>query len=157
HDALARDAEMLSDEREPLGLRDAELPPRGVDQAELGSPLPHLLLEGPARRGPRDTVVLLRVGLVVEHLIEPLARGRPCARQRHEIDLGGTDAALAEERVDGEARVAGVVLEPGEALLGGAADDPTVLEKSGGGAVGLVDAENDHVSGIISGPATLPN
>src|SRR5262249_33818334 len=92
HDTLARDAEMLGDEGETLGLTDAELPPRGVDQAELGSPLPHLLLEGPARRGPGDTVVLLRVGLFVEHAIEPLARGRPCARPRHEIDLAGTDA-----------------------------------------------------------------
>src|SRR5262249_57940483 len=123
----------------------------------LGSPLPHLLLEGAARRGPGDTVVLLRIGLVVEHAIEPLARGGPGASQRHEIDLGGTDAALAEERVDSEARIACVVLEPGEALLGGAADDPTVLEKSGGGAEGVVYAEDDHISGIISGPATLPN
>src|SRR5262249_43053067 len=156
-DARAREAEGGGDEGEARARAGPELARRGRDGAELGPPLPHLLLEGRARRGPRHAVVLLDVGLVVEHTIEPLARGGPGTGQGHEVDLGRRDAALAEQRIDGEARVACVILESGEALLGGASHDPTVLEERRGSAVGLVDAEDDHVSGIISGRAALPN
>jgi hypothetical protein len=50
-DALPGDAEMIGDEGETLRLADPELSPRGIDEPELGPPLPHLLLEGAAGDG----------------------------------------------------------------------------------------------------------
>src|ERR1700730_6288584 len=86
-DALLGDAEGISDEGKALGLGDAELSARGIDEAALGAPLPHLFLDGPAGRRPRDAVVLLDVVFVVEHAVEPLARCGPRARQRDEGGL----------------------------------------------------------------------
>src|SRR5262249_62094798 len=103
-DAVARDAEVVGDESEALGLADPELAARGVDETKLGAPLPHLLLQGPAWRGPRDAVVLLHVALVVEHAIEPLAGGGPGTGERHEADLGRRAGAWAGESVAGAAR-----------------------------------------------------
>ena len=155
-DAVSRGAEVIGDEGEPLGLGDPEFAARGVDQAELRTQLAHLLAEGAARRRPGDAVVLPGIGLVVQYPVEPVARGGAGAREGNDVDLAPEDAAFLEELVDGEARVTGVVLEAGEALFRGAAHDAAVPKDGRRGAVCFVDAEDDHVPGIISGLGAFP-
>jgi hypothetical protein len=93
----------------------------------------------------------------VEHPVEPVAGGGAGARERHHVDLGPKHAALLEERVDGETRVARVVFEAGEALFGGAAHDAAVAKDGRRRAVGFIEAEDDHLRSIIrSTPSPCP-
>src|SRR5713101_5714951 len=75
---------------------------------------------------------------------------RAGAREGHDVDVGGREVALLEKGVDGQAWIAGVVLQAGEALFGGAAHDAAVPKDGRRGAVCFVDAEDDHVPGIIT-------
>ena len=80
----------------------------------------------------------------------PLARRRARAPARATRSIcAGAMPELGEQRVDRAPRIPGVVLEAREALLGGAADDPTVAEDGRGRAVRLGDPEDDHVPGSI--------
>ncbi len=148
-DPVLRDTEVIGDEAEPLALGNAELSPGGVREAKLRPHLARAPAQRPPGRGQGHAVVLPRVRLVVEHAVEPLARGRAGAREGHDVDVRGREAALLEKGVDGQAWIAGVVLQPGEALFGGAAHDAAVPKDGRRGAVGFVDAEDDHVPGII--------
>src|SRR5262249_17364886 len=61
-----------------------------------------------------------------------------------EIDVGRPQREITQERVDGETRIAGVVLQAREALLRGAGDDLAVAEDRRRRAVRLADPENDQ-------------
>src|SRR5258705_12165961 len=132
-------------------LRNAELAPGGVHEPEPGAPLAEPLPEPASWGGPRPAVVVADVGGRVQDPVQPLLGGGPGARQRHHVDLGGGDPELLQQRAHRQARVARVVLEPREALLGRAPDDAPVAEQSGSGAVSLADAEDDHAVAIILG------
>src|SRR4029453_5565117 len=129
------------------------------DEAELGPPLPHLLLEGAAGRRPGDAVVLLHIGLVVKHAVEPFACRGPRPGQGDHVDLGRRDTALLEESIDGEGGIPRVVLEAREALFGRAAHDTAVTQNGRGGAVGFVDSKDDHsrhyTLDLVPSPLTL--
>src|SRR5439155_21821661 len=57
---------------------------------------------------------------------------------------------VAQERVDRQARIAGVVLEPREPLLRRAADDRAVTQHGRRRAVRFTDPEHDHAATMIA-------
>jgi hypothetical protein len=150
HDALVAQPEMTDDGGTALGVLHLELAEGAVDDAEPRAQLARALAEAARGRLQPHAVVLARVGGVVEHAVHPLAGVGVEAREGDEIDLRGCDAALAQEGVDGPTRIAGVVLEPREALFGGAADDDAVLEDRRRRAVRLRDPEHDHATNLTN-------
>src|SRR5947208_8163101 len=139
-----------------LALGQVELAARGLDEAE-----PAAQLAGPAGEAATlveaDAVILPRVRGVVEHAVHPLARVRAQAGQRDDVDVGRGETELAQQRVYRLARIAGVVLQPAEALFGCTADDLAVAQDRRGRTVGLGDAEDDHRDVILSHRPPRPN
>src|SRR6266702_5088778 len=82
--------------------------------------------------------------------VELAARGLAQASQRDDVDVGRGETELAQQRVYRLARIAGVVLQPAEALFGCTADDLAVAQDRRGRTVGLGDAEDDHRDVILS-------
>ena len=150
-DPPGAEAEVLGHQRQPLGLAQRELAAGGLDEPQARAQLAGAPPEAGARLVEADAVVVARVLAVVQHAIHPLARVGALPGQRHAIDLGRRQARLAQAGVDGQPRIAGVVLEAREALFGGAGDDRAVAQDGGGRAVGLGDAEDDHRS-ILTDP-----
>ena len=151
HDPLGRDPQVLGDRVEPLVLGETELATRRAHEPVPGSPLAQRLPEGPAARRPRHAVVLLRVRLVVEYPVLPLACRRAGAGEGHQVDLAGRDPELLEEAIDRAPGIARVVLEPAPTLFGGAADDAPIRQDGRGRAVRLGDPEDDHGLDSIRG------
>src|SRR5262249_54248358 len=80
----------------------------------------------------------------MEDAVQPVTRRGARSREGDEVDGGRLETEFGEERVDRKPRVAGVVLQPSESFLRGAADDATVPQHGRRRAVCLVEAENDH-------------
>src|SRR3990172_8751730 len=151
-DPVGGNAQMVGDERQSLGLGDAEFAAGGVDQPELGPQLAETFPESATSGRQAHPVVLPAVGLVLERGVEPLLGRHARAGQRDEIDVARRETELRQDRVHGAPGIPRVVLHAGEALFAGAADDLSVLEDGGGRAVGLVDTENDHLPQMIALP-----
>ena len=148
-DATAVQAEVVGDEAETVALGDLELAARAAGQAETRAELARAPPEAARRLLEPHAVVLAGVVGVVQHPVHPVARVGARAGERHEVDVARSQRELAEQGVDGQARVARVVLQPGEALLGGTAHDGAVAQDRRRRAVGLGDAENDHPADLI--------
>src|SRR5262249_15400944 len=148
-DALAREPEVRGDQAQALALAQIELAAGRLDEAQARAELP-----GPAGKPAplveTDAVVLPRVGRIVEDAIHPVARIRAEAGQGDQIDGGRGETELAQERGHRLARVAGVVLQPAEPLLGRAGDDLAVTQDRRGRTVGFGNAEDDHRDVILS-------
>src|SRR5437773_4239808 len=135
-----------------LALGQVELAARGLDEAE-----PRAQLAGPAGEAATlveaDAVILPRVRGVVEHAVHPLARVRAQAGQRDDVDVGRGETELAQQRVYRLARIAGVVLQPAEALFGCTADDLAVPHDLRRRTVGPgVAADDNRSDDIAHGP-----
>src|SRR5439155_11973452 len=104
----------------------------------------------PALRGRREAVCQHAYRVVVMIAVHPLGRVRSRAGQRDYVDVGRGETELAQQRVHRLARIAGVVLQPAEALFGCTADDLAVAQHRRGRTVGLGDAEYDHRDVILS-------
>src|SRR5207249_3777545 len=113
--------------------------------------LARALAQATGRLVEADAVVLAGVRVVVDDPVHPLSREGAGPGEHAEVDGRALDSEIGEQRVDGRARVSRVVLQSREPLLGGAADDRAVTQHRGRRAVGLVDAEDDHASTIVSG------
>src|SRR5207244_958235 len=117
--------------------------------------LPISELAGPARESSPGRVesygvVLPRVRGVAHHAVHPVVRRDPRAGEDDPVDRGGAEREVAQERVDRQARVAGVVLQPREPLLRRAADDRAVTQHGRRRAVRFTDPEHDHAATMIA-------
>src|SRR5437899_10323930 len=138
-----------------LTLGQIDLAARRLEEAG-----PRAQLAGPAGEAATlveaDAVMLPGVRGVVEHAVHPLARVRAQAGQRDDVDVGRGETELAQQRVYRLARIAGVVLQPAEALFGCTADDLAVAQDRRGRTVGLGDAKDDHRYVILSNRPPRP-
>src|SRR6266545_2078331 len=154
--ALVRQAEVARHVATSLTVGERRLAGCRVEQAEPCAEFPSAARQRPSRRPEADCVVAAHVGLVAHHPVHPFI-GRDAGSGQHDaVDDAWSQAELSQQRVDRAARIAGVVLQAGKPLLGGAADDLAVLEDGGGRAVSLTDAQNDHDPTIITANPYAP-
>src|SRR5207249_126800 len=149
HDLVLVLAELHAEAERHERIEGPQRPGRG-----RGGLVPRQLESPPRRGGGAEAVAGIVVGedqrVLAREAPAVVGRGRVGAGEGHAVDVGGGEAARLETGVEGQARVAGVVLQPGEALFGGAAHDAAVPKDGRRGAVCFVDAEDDHVPGIIT-------
>ena len=148
--ALVGEPQMARHVTAPRAVAERGLAGRRIEQAELGAELAGASGQPAPRDLEADAVVSPPVGVVAHHPVHPLVGRDARAGEHHAVDGARAQAELAQQRADGEPRVAGVVLQAGEALLGGAGDDRAVTEDGGGRTVRLADAQDDHDATIIS-------
>jgi len=141
---LAVDPEVRRHCGAPLPLRQRGLAGRRVEEADLGAELPGAATEPAPGRVEPHGVVLPHVLGIAHYAVHPVIGRNPGAGEDDSVDRGWGERELAQERVDREARVAGVVLQPREPFLGRAADDGAVAQHGRRRAVGLADPEDDH-------------
>src|SRR5262249_7777793 len=153
-DAIVGHLQMARHVVAALRVGEWRLARRRIEQAELRTELARAAAEPAPRRLEADGVVPAHVSLVAHDAVHPVV-GRDARSGQHDaIDLTRAHAGVAQQRVDSSSRVARVVLQAREALLGRAADDLPVAEHRRGRAVSLADPQNDHDPTIISAMVT---
>ncbi len=125
-DALGGEPEVARDVGAALFVGERRLAGGRVEQAEPGAELARAPGEAAPRRLEADAVVAAPVRLVAHDTVHPLVGGDARAREDDEVERAAVEGELAQQRVDRAPRIARVVLQPREALLGGAADDLAV-------------------------------
>jgi hypothetical protein len=123
----------------PLALGERRLAGGWIEEAELRAELARPARQTAPRRLQAHAVIAARIGLVAHHPVHPVVGWDARSREHHAIHVARSQAEVREQRVDGAPRVAGVVLQAGKPLLGGAADDFPVSKDGRGRAVGLAD------------------
>src|SRR5439155_4619614 len=140
----------------PPPRRQRRVAGRRVEEAELrAEPAGPAAEPAPGRLQPHG-VVLPRVRGVAHHTVHPRVGRDAGAGEDDAVDRRGGERELAQERVDRAARVAGVVLQPREPLLGRAADDRAVAQHGRRRAMSLADPQHDHDRTIIAAFALWP-
>jgi len=152
--AIVGQAQVVRHVTAPLGVGERRLARCRVEQAELRAELPRAPTQPAPRRLQADPVVPAHVGLVAHHAVHPVV-GRDARSGEHDaVDIARTEIEITQQRVDRLARIAGVVLQAGKALLGRAADDLAIAEYGGRRAMRLTDPQDDHDPTIISATVT---
>src|SRR5215467_3208135 len=153
-DAIVGHPEMVRHVAAALGVGERGLARRRIEQTELRAELARAAAESAPRRLEAHGVVPAHVRFVAHHTVHPLVGWNSRAGKHDAIDVARTQTAIAQERVDRTARVARVVLQPGEPLFGRAADDLPVAEHGRSRAMSLADPQNDHDPTIITAMVT---
>src|SRR5437762_1690517 len=143
-DALGGEPEVTRDVGAALFVGERRLAGGRVEEAEPGAELARAPGEAAPRRLEADAIVAAPIRLVAHDTGHPLVGRDARAREDDEVERAAVEVELAQERVDRAPRIARVVLQPREALLGCEADDQDVAQDRGRRAMGLADPQDEH-------------